>query len=178
MLPHWGGGGPESSKEFRAELSPAQSRTSSHSTELEEGELPQAESIQVDAISLNLDQRAQAHDIVEYMTQRSPKRRRAEDLQCDPNIECEEMEPVSHALRGIIASARTNLAAEKKTRHHVIVNSGWWSYQTGHFPEGGAARGDDQMTITVYFSYHMKPKPKARIAKSVSIVSPTNNIRS
>ena len=34
--------------------------------------------------------------------------------------------------------------SEKKSRHHVIVSSGWWSYQTGHFPEGGAARGDDQ----------------------------------
>ena len=34
------------------------------------------------------------------------------------------------------------------------------------------------MMITVYFSYHMKPKPKARIAKSISIVSPMNNIRS
>ena len=40
-----------------------------------------------------------------------------------------------------IAEAR---AREKKSRHHVIVSSGWWSYQTGHFPEGGAARGDDQ----------------------------------
>jgi len=45
------------------------------------------------------------------MTQRSPKRRRAEDLQFDPDMECEVMEPVSHALRNIIASARTNLAA-------------------------------------------------------------------
>ena len=34
------------------------------------------------------------------------------------------------------------------------------------------------MMITVYFSYHMKPKPKAIIAKSVSIVSPMINIRS
>jgi hypothetical protein len=34
------------------------------------------------------------------------------------------------------------------------------------------------MMITIYFSYHMKPKPKARTAKSVSIVSPMSNIRS
>ena len=39
-------------------------------------------------------------------------------------------------------------------------------------------RDKEMMMITVYFSYHMKPKPKARIAKSVSIVSPMNNIRS
>ena len=35
-----------------------------------------------------------------------------------------------------------------------------------------------QLMITVYFSYHMKPKPKARIARSIPIVSPMNNIRS
>jgi hypothetical protein len=109
VLPHWGGGGPKSGKELRAELSPAQSRTSNDSTEPEEVELPPTGSDQVDAISLNLNERAQAH--VEYMTQRSPKRRRAEDLQFDPKVGCEMMEPMSTALRNIIASTRTNLAA-------------------------------------------------------------------
>ena len=33
---------------------------------------------------------------------------------------------------------------KKKSRHHVIVSSGWWLYHAGHFPGGGAARGDDQ----------------------------------
>jgi hypothetical protein len=41
-------------------------------------------------------------------------------------------------------SAANKVKQKKKSRHHVIVSSGWWSYQTGHFPEGGAARGDDQ----------------------------------
>ena len=35
-------------------------------------------------------------------------------------------------------------AIRTKSRHHVIVSSGWWSYQTGRFPERGAAREDDQ----------------------------------
>ena len=111
VLPHWGGGRPESGKEFRAEVSPAQSRTSSDGSELEEGEIAPAESDQVKSISLSLNEIAQAYVGYNVMTQRSPKRRRGEDLRFNPDMKHEVMEPVSQALQKIMMSARTTLAA-------------------------------------------------------------------
>ena len=48
---------------------------------------------------------------VGYMTQRSPKRRREEDLRFDLDMEREVTEPVSQTLQMIMMSARTNLVA-------------------------------------------------------------------
>jgi len=38
---------------------------------------------------------------------------------------------------------------KKKLVRHVIVSSCWWSHQAGHFPGGGAARGDDPAQCTL-----------------------------
>ena len=138
VMPHWGGGRSDSGKELRAKLSPAQSRTCSEASALEEGEIDQREPVitrsdvmqlllagpateqdttdqravpdQVDEIACDVDGIVQAYST--YMTQRNAKRRRSkEDLLYDPEVASEIIEPVSKQLRTIMQSARTNLAA-------------------------------------------------------------------
>ena len=44
---------------------------------------------------------------------------------------------------------RLDLTGRKQLVRHVIVSSCWWSHQAGHFPGGGAARGDDPAQCTL-----------------------------
>ena len=47
---------------------------------------------------------------------------------------------------------------------HVIDSSGWWSHQAGHFPGGGAARGDDPAHCTLRWDIPSTGSPFSRPA--------------